>query len=240
MSRLLALSLWLVSASVSAQTELHFESPGLPPPPMLTPQLVAREQALHGCLHALAERDRPRPWMAALVITAGAALVTVGAVYPYEAGPFFLPFGVHGLARGVLLLSTTDDARPHRDRYAALPMIDDSQLGVRISRGEQSLERLAHQYRRLRITDGVLSLLLAASYVPLRYGMARLQQPHYRYGDDFADYLVLGLAALEVSNGVLRFFEQSAAEQARDDYRKLRWGVAPAPHGAVFGTNMRF
>lgn len=249
MIRRVALVLWLCCASARADDVVRIAAPavmGVPSSP-LDPQLVARERLLSGHLDALAERSRWRGLSLGVLFSFGSVLVALGAAYPYGAGPFFIPFGSHALVRGIMVVSATDNPGPHRDRYAALPMHDDAQLRARLAHGERSLGRLADQFRRIRIADGVVSLVVAASYIPLRYGMSRLRDDDYRFGDDVDDYLISAVAVLEAGAGVMRFFEPSHAETARDDYAKrtasqprLSWAVAPSATGAAFGARLRF
>ncbi|HEY6876781.1 MAG TPA: hypothetical protein VI299_02135 [Polyangiales bacterium] len=220
MLRALVLCLSLLTATAHAQ-ELRFE-----PQPLHWEgaHLSARDVALRADLDALAERDRGRGWMGGLLLGLGALAITLGAIYPHEVGALFLPLGTRAIVRSTISITSIDDARTHRDRFVAI-----SDQNERIAYGARSLARLAHQYRRARIADGTLSLLMAATYVPLAYGFGRMHDPHYRFGDSYTDYVLLALAALDTTTGILTFVDQTQAEQMHEKYLTLTQDTSLKP-----------
>ncbi|MET0286055.1 MAG: hypothetical protein ABW352_16360 [Polyangiales bacterium] len=197
MSRALVLILLLVTAGARAQEDL--------------PQ---RGLALRIRLEEAAQRERHRGWMMPVLLVAGAGMITTGVLVPELAG-IGLPFGSHAVLRATMTLAGTDDARKLPAKFDAIPSLPE-----RVRFGEQRLARLARQHRRLRITDGVVSIALAASSVPLRFAFARHDDPGYRFGDSYIDYVSITLAALQATQGLLTLFDQTPAEAAWASYQQ--------------------
>jgi hypothetical protein len=198
MPRALILALLLVTTAARAQEDLP-----------------RRALALRIELDYAAQRDRHRSWMMPVLLAAGAGLITVGAIFPADFGAIGLPFGSHALLRGTMTLAGTDDARKLPERYDAIPSLPE-----RVRFGEERLARLARQHRRVRLTDGIASIVMAASCVPLRFAFARMDDPGYRFGDSYLDYLLITLAALEATQGMLTLFDETPAEAAWARYQR--------------------
>jgi hypothetical protein len=186
------------------------------PTPENLNHLIQRDLALRMHLAEAAARERHRGWLLPALLAVGAGLVTVGAVFPEEVGGLTLPLGTQALVRGTVVLAFTDDARKIPVAYASI-----AALPERVQYGEVRLARLARQHRRNRILDGVFGIVLAASAVPLRYAFARLDDPSYRFGDSYVDYVLVTLAALGATQGMLTFFDQTPAEAAWARYQRL-------------------
>ncbi|HEX5658722.1 MAG TPA: hypothetical protein VFX59_16085 [Polyangiales bacterium] len=177
--------------------------------------LLERDLALRMHLETAAARERHRSWMLPLVLLAGGGLVALGAALPADFGGVALPLGTHALFRGTMALAFTDDPRKIPPAYLAI-----SPLPARVQYGEQRLARLAQQHRRNRIADGVVGIVLAASAVPLRIGFARLDDPGYRFGDSYIDFVLVTLSALGATQGMLTFFDETAAEASWASYQR--------------------
>jgi hypothetical protein len=221
-------ALILASLLLACQARAQFTRQGL------DVDLIRRDVALRMHLSEAAQRERNRGWLLPVLLVAGAGLITVGAVFPEDLGGLTLPLGTHALVRGTVALAFTDDPRELPLTYAAI-----ATLPERVQYGEGRLARLARQHRRNRILDGVLGIVLAASSVPLRIGFARLDDPSYRFGDSYIDYVLVTLAALGATQGVLTFFDQTPAEAVWAHYQRLSEPRQPLSR-TVFQARLRF
>ncbi len=171
--------------------------------------LPLRDRMLRSELEAAAARDGSRGWLLPVMLAAGSGLVALGAVYPTEFAGVGLPLGTQLLFTGTLTWAGTDDARKLPAQYAAIP-----DMPQRVRFGEQHLARLAHQSRRNRIAGAVAGIALAASSVPIRYAFARRDEPSYRFGDSYVDYVLITLAAVSATQALLSLFDRTPAELA--------------------------
>lgn len=189
----------------------------------LPPRIEEREHTLHVDLSALRAGSEQHVVNGAIQTAIGAAFVTTGVFLRGEfARSLMLVLGAGTLARGLVQLLLVEDATPAARSYAALPMFTAEQVRERIRFGEQSLSRLALAGRRTRIVDGVVTMSVASSYVPLLWGFQRREDPSYRFGDSATDYVGITLSTINFVTGLVTALVRSDAERRYDRYRELR------------------
>jgi hypothetical protein len=221
-----ALLLVFFSASVSAHAQIGgapqldrgvLTIPRATPPP----RIAARELQLESDLRAIADRAKYSGWLGGAVIAVGCAAIAVGAVYPREAGALLFPLGTLALARGVLGLTLMAGRERQTAAYLSLPTFTPDQVRARLQFGEAVFAQQARRARIGRIVDGSVSLLVAASYVPLAWWLQRRDNPSYHFSDDGFGYALLALSVVNASAALFSLFSETAIEQRYEAYKKL-------------------
>jgi len=87
--------------------------------------------------------------------------------------------------------------------------------------GEKGLAHVARRARRARIVEGCLSMFGAVAFVPLAWGLARADDPDYRFGSQAFDYVGLSLSVIGVASGLVHALVSSPAERLDERYREL-------------------
>ncbi|MEY4510704.1 MAG: hypothetical protein RLZZ450_2826 [Pseudomonadota bacterium] len=185
------------------------------------PHIAARELQLEGHLRALGAQAKYSGWLGGAVITMGCAAVAIGAAYPREAGALLFPLGALALSRGVLGITLMAGREQQAAAYRSLPTYTPDQVRARLAFGEAVLAYQARRARIGRIVDGSVSLLVAASYVPLLWWLQRRDNPAYHFNDDGFGYAVLALSVVNAGTALVTLFSESGAEQRYDAYKQL-------------------
>lgn len=188
----------------------------------LPPRIREREQTLRIDLAALRAGTEQHVVNGAVQTGIGAAFITTGVFLRGEfARSLMFVLGAGTLAHGLVQLLLVEDATTAAQSYAELPMFTADQVRARIRFGEQSLARLARGGRRARIVDGVVTMVVASSYVPIVWAFQRRDDPSYRFGDSASDYVGVTLSAINFVTGLVTALVRSEAERRYDRYRDM-------------------
>jgi len=185
------------------------------------PRIAARELALRSDLTALRAQAKYQGLLSGALIALGCTAIALGGVYPEQAGALLFPLGALAISRGVLSLSLMSGRTQQTSQYLSLPMYTPGQVRTRIQYGEAVYAYLARRARLSRLLDGSISLLVAASYVPLAWWLERRDNPSYQFNDDGLGYLVLSLSAVSAATALVSLFSESPTEQRYAAYRQL-------------------
>lgn len=219
--------LCIVVAGAASIAHAQVALPGLEPGALVVPRatppsrIAVREQNLASHLRALGGQAKYSGWLGGAVITMGCAALAVGVAYPRDAGALLFPLGTLALSRGILGLTLTAGRERQAVQYLSLPMYTPDQVRARIAFGEAVLAYQARRARIGRIVDGSISLLVAASYVPLMWWLQRKGNPDYRFNDDGFGYAVLALSVVNAGAALFSLFSESGIEQRHVAYKKL-------------------
>lgn len=221
-----ALFIVVAGAGSSAHAQVA-PTPGLDPGVLVIPRttlparIAVREQRLAGDLRSLGGQAKSSGWLGGAAITMGCAAIAVGVAYPRDAGALLFPLGTLALTRGVLGLTLMAGRERQAVQYLSLPMYTPDQVRVRIAFGEAVLAYQARRARIGRFVDGSISLLVAASYVPLVWWLQRRDNPDYRFNDDGFGYAVLAISVVNAGAALFSLFSESGIEQRHLAYKKL-------------------
>lgn len=177
---------------------------------------------LEESLRQLAKADRDRVWSGWLQVGLGAVFGGAAgfAKEPELRGMLGLSAAVT-LGRGIAALSIAN----HADRALAdldrLPLLSPAGLRARLAAGEKGLAHVARRGRLTRIVQGSLTMFGALAFVPLSYGLARAEDPSYRFGSQAIDYVGLSLSVIGFASGAVQTFVNSPAERGYALYREL-------------------
>ena len=206
-----------------------YPTPGYPVPTpspeseVVSSRRVALLRVLDSDLQLLAQRGENRVLDGSLQIAMGSLFVGLGIVFDDELlRSIMLLTGGVSVLRGVNRLTIEPNATTPAIEYRAMQAVTEQQVNAKLSYGEQSLVRLAARSRSARLVDGVLTMVGAAGYVPLFYGLQRIDDPHYRFGDDPFDYVGLALSAIGFTAGLVTTIRKSDAERRAKRYRELK------------------
>ena len=181
-------------------------------------QLV-RLRFLENNLDGLARHDRDSVWSGWLQI--GASLVLGGAAgfvkSPDLRGMLALSSLV-SLGRGITELRFASGAE---QALAELDLLGQRDVARRLLRAEQGLVHAAERSGRARIVEGSLTMFGAVAFVPLSYGLARLDDPDHRFGRQALDYVGLSLSVIGFASGLVHALVSSPAERSLERYREL-------------------
>jgi len=217
--------LHVVGASAHAQTSLvpaQLER-GVLTIPLATPppRIAARELTLRKDLTAIRDQAKYQGWLSGALIALGGTAVGLGAAYPQQAGAVLFPLGALGISRGVIALSLLTGRSQQLGQFLALPMFTPAQVRVRIQYGEAVYAYQARRARLARLLDGSISLLVAASYVPLTWWLQRRENPDYHFNDDGLGYAIVALATVNAAAALVTLFNASPIEERHAAYKKL-------------------
>jgi hypothetical protein len=201
-----------------AQLETGALSIPLATPP---PRIAARELALRADLSAIRAQARYQGLLSGALIALGCTALALGAVYPEQSGALLFPLGALAISRGVISLSLTSGRTQQSGQYLSLPMYTPGQVRTRIQYGEAVYAYQVRRARLGRLLDGSISLLVAASYVPLAWWLQRRDNPSYHFNDDGFGYVVLSLSAVGAATALVSLFTASPIEQRYAAYRQL-------------------
>jgi hypothetical protein len=185
------------------------------------PRIAARELALRKDLTVIRAQAKYQGLLSGALIALGCTAIGLGAVYPQQSGALLFPLGALAISRGLLSLSLTSGRTQQTGQYLSLPMYTPGQVRTRIEYGEAVYAYQARRARLGRLLDGSISLLVAASYVPLAWWLERRDNPSYHFNDDGLGYLVLSLSAFSAATALVSLFSATPIEQRHAAYRQL-------------------
>jgi hypothetical protein len=184
---------------------------------------VALLRVLDVDLEVLSERGDNRILDGSLQVGMGSLFVGLGIVFDDELlRSIMLLTGGTSVLRGINQLTIAPNTRRSLIAYRQMPALTDAQVAEKLSFGERELNRLAARSRAARLVDGMLTMTGAAGYVPLYYGLQRLDDSHYRFGDDPFDYVGLALSTIGFTAGLITVIRKSDAERQARAYRQLK------------------
>jgi hypothetical protein len=186
-----------------------------------TSELV-RADLLARSLAELARHDSDRLWRGWLLIGGGTAVGgAAGFVKEPELRGMLALTSLVTLGRGIAQLSISTDAGQAVSAFEQQPMLDLRSFRKRLAIGEQGLAHVARQARRARIVEGSLTVFGAVAFVPLTFGLARLDDPQHRFGNQALDYVGLTLSIIVCASGLVHALVKSPAERIYQRYQEL-------------------
>lgn len=187
-----------------------------------TAESAVRMEFLKLSLQALADYDRSR-WLYGGV-TLGVGVALGGSLYwvkePSLKGMLGLSAGLLA-ARGTARLSIALHAGENVKKLLELPMNDTKQVNARLAFGERALRQAARAARRSRIVEGTLTVFAAVAQVPLSWGLARIEDRDYRFGDSAVDLVGLSLSVIGCASGLVQALRKSDVERLEQQYNAL-------------------
>lgn len=182
----------------------------------LPSRLATRLRVLSTDLTALSGRGGNHIVDGVLSSLSGVLSIALGFKEPHPLDTYLFLWGSANIGRGIIDLALTPSAATPAVTYAHMPSGTLDEARVRLTFGEQALERLATRTRLARILDSSINIAVGVAVVPIFLG------PNDFAIEDPLDYFVLIGSGISVVSGLINLTTRSAAERRWTAYRDLR------------------